>query len=150
MYTDRDGKAAKRAIAWFWNIADSLWPVQAYWDLNPSPVVKKDIWVLWEVVVVWGWFFLPGWKWESIRNAEGIVLNFTEHAVERLKKWNIQSDEILESVWTKGFKYIHEGVEKVGYFSEKTWVFVGTIENRITTTFRTNLNYINNLKNLWK
>ncbi len=150
MYTDRDGKAAKRAIAWLWDIVDELWPTQTYGDLYPAPIVKKDIWIAWEAVIIWWWFFLPGGKKEAIQNAEGVMLNFTEHAVERLKKWNIQSDEILDTVWTKGFKYVHEWVEKVGYFSEKTWVFVGTIEDRITTTFRTNLNYINNLKNLWK
>jgi alanyl-tRNA synthetase len=47
------------------------------------------------------------------------------------------------------FKYIHEGIEKVGYYEEKTKVFVGQIkESKVITTVINNVkeSYVNNLK----
>ncbi len=46
------------------------------------------------------------------------------------------------------FPYFHENIWKTGYFNKEKNIFVGTIENRVTTVInKMRKNYIQNLKN---
>jgi RHS repeat-associated protein len=85
--------------------------------------------------------FVPG------TTTEKGAVQFSEHALERLAKWNIslgQAQNILRAV--KPFKYFHQGEWKLGYFDESAGIFIGKAGNTITTVIgEVTKNYIKNL-----
>jgi len=74
-----------------------------------------------------------------------ITLN--EHTLKQMQARNLGRTDVLNTI-EKGesFKYYHEGVWKTGYYDPKSRVFVGTYKGEAKTTFKTDQNYINNLK----
>lgn len=79
------------------------------------------------------------------------VLGYLEtHALARMEERGIGFEQVQKILTDNTpFKYIHEGIEKVGYYEEKTKVFVGQIkESKVITTVINNVkeSYVNNLK----
>jgi hypothetical protein len=69
-----------------------------------------------------------------------------EHALLRIGERNITAEMISMTV-DKGlpFAYLRDDAYRVGFYNSELKLFVGTIEGRITTVFKSNANYIKNI-----
>lgn len=128
MGTDRDGRSCKslstwgKFVTWVWDIVDSVWPPQLYWDLNPSPVIEKDIWITWEAVVIGAWFLLPGGKKESgervLKDLSKIVNGHAINHLPEFEKFGIKTVKELEEFWKN---IINSAIKKWNIKSLSNW-----------------------------
>ncbi|HCU51562.1 MAG TPA: hypothetical protein DGG94_17480, partial [Micromonosporaceae bacterium] len=75
------------------------------------------------------------------------TLEISSHAARRITQRGLTVD-IVDAVVSNqaGFKYWHGGLWKVGYYDPTTRVFVGTVDNVVTTVINNvSPNYIRNL-----
>jgi RHS repeat-associated protein len=76
------------------------------------------------------------------------ALEVSWHAAQRATQRGISLDA-MEATLEKGmqFRYFHEGAWKTGYYDTASKVFVGTVNNVVTTVMRASPQYIQNLMN---
>jgi hypothetical protein len=78
----------------------------------------------------------------------GGTLEVSEHAARRITERGLTLD-LVEDVVTnqRSFHYFHESVWKIGYYDPERRIFVGTVENKITTVINNaSQKYIQNLQ----
>ncbi|HET9656648.1 MAG TPA: RHS repeat-associated core domain-containing protein [Kineosporiaceae bacterium] len=76
-------------------------------------------------------------------------MTVSEHAAQRLTERGISIDALDATLRQPSFRYWHEGAWKTGYYDPATKVFVGTVNDTVTTVIgRASQNYINNLKSV--
>ena len=84
----------------------------------------------------------------KIYKETGLVIN-EGHPIERMMERGVNTDTFIDTIKnSETFKYIEKGREQIGYYCEKTKIFVGKVENRVTTIITdVKRSYIDNLKN---
>jgi hypothetical protein len=79
----------------------------------------------------------------------GNEFEMSSHAVRRLFYRGVSLEQMNQALQFTPFKYFHEGVWKLGYYDPNTRVFIGTVNNIITTVIsNASPQYIENLKRL--
>jgi len=84
---------------------------------------------------------------KQVVKAGSAELKLSEHAVQRMEQRGVNIEQVQAVVaGNKPFRYFHEGVWKTGYYDPTTKIFVGSVNNVITTVI-TNVKprYIQNL-----
>lgn len=74
-------------------------------------------------------------------------LQLSQHALQRISERGVSLSQLGQVVKTEPFSYFHEGVWKTGFYDPASKIFVGSVDNIITTVI-TNVKpqYIENLK----
>jgi hypothetical protein len=91
-----------------------------------------------------------GGKMNQIVKSLPETYNFSTHAVRRIaERIGVGNEGLISGMLsTKPFEYIHQGVEKLGYYNEATKVFIAQIkDSKVITTVIDNVekSYIANL-----
>jgi len=81
-----------------------------------------------------------------LRGAEG-TLEVSSHAAQRITQRGVSLDAVEDVISSqKPFQYFHDGVTKTGFYDPASQLFVGSVDNTITTVIPgATPNYINNL-----
>ena len=76
------------------------------------------------------------------------TLRISDHALDRLRLRGISTEVMAETI-LKGehFQYFHDGIWKDGYYDKRSALFVGVVDEIITTAIKgVSDSYIANLK----